>query len=172
MTTPDAPQTDLNLGPGGEFLRRLWELNHHLERASRCTEALFGVTGQQRAMIRCVGKYPGMTPSQLATYFHLDPGTVSIAVDRLEEKGLLERRRSPQDRRRITLGLTALGRKVDGEVIGITELAVQKLLGSASQQDIDGTRRVLTALTTLLGAEVERGRERLDERSEAARARD
>ncbi|HEY3500919.1 MAG TPA: MarR family winged helix-turn-helix transcriptional regulator [Polyangiaceae bacterium] len=162
--------SDFSLGPSGDFMRKLWELNHELERASRCTEALFGVTGQQRLMIRCVGKYPGMTPSQLAGHFHLDPGTVSIAVDRLEEKGLLERRRSPQDRRRVTLGLTALGRKVDGEVTGISELAVQKLLGSTGGEEIESTRRVLSALVTLLGSEVERGRERLEARQRAVEA--
>ena len=170
MNEPAAIASDFSLGPSGDFMRKLWELNHALERASRCTEALFGVTGQQRLMIRCVGKYPGMTPSQLAGHFHLDPGTVSIAVDRLEERGLLERRRSPQDRRRVTLGLTAVGRKVDGEVTGIIELAVQKLLGSTGGEDIECARRVLSALVTLLGTEVERGRERLEARQSAVEA--
>lgn len=166
MTEPD-----LSLGPTTDFLRNLWELNHQLERASRCTEALFGVTAQQRLMIRCVGKYPGMTLGQLASYFHLDPGTVSIAIDRMEEKGLLERRRSAPDRRRVSVGLTALGRKVDGEVIGITEGAVRKLLQATSPEDVESTRRVLAALTQLLDLEIEQGRERLDEQSAKRRTR-
>jgi DNA-binding MarR family transcriptional regulator len=154
----DSSDPAFSLGPSGDFLRGLWELNHHLERASRRTEALHGVTGQQRLMIRCVGKYPGMTSSQLAAHFHLDPGTVSIALNRLEQKGLLERRRSAQDRRRVTLGLTALGRKVDGEVTGITELAVKKLLSSTSDGDVETTQRVLATLTSLIGAGIELGR--------------
>jgi DNA-binding MarR family transcriptional regulator len=150
------------LGPSADFLRTLWELNHQLERASRRTVALFGVTGQQRLIIRCVGKYPGMTLGQLAAHFHLDPGTVSIAIDRLEEKGLLERRRAPRDRRRVSVGLTALGRRVDSEVVGVTEAAVQKLLSSISAEDVECTRRVLAAFTRLLDREVAEGRERLE----------
>jgi MarR family transcriptional regulator, organic hydroperoxide resistance regulator len=155
--------SDFTLGPGTDLLRQLWELNHHLERASRLTETLFGVTGQQRLMIRCIGKYPGLTLGQLATHFHLDPGTVSNAIDRLEEKGLLERRRPLQDRRRVTVGLTAFGRKVDAEVIGVTEGAINELLSSTSVEDIECTRRVLCALSRLLRVQIESGRERLDD---------
>jgi MarR family transcriptional regulator, organic hydroperoxide resistance regulator len=163
-------EPEFSLGKTTDFLRRLWELNHELERASRCTEALFGVTAQQRLMIRCIGKYPGMTLGQLAAQFHLDPGTVSIAVDRLEDKGLIERRRSSPDKRRVNVGLTPRGRKVDGEVIGITEAAVQKLLSSASPEEIDCTRRMLSSLTRLLHAEVEQGRKLLEEQPLARRS--
>ena len=44
----DTTDPAFSLGPSGDFLRGLWELNHLLERASRRTEALHGVTGQQR----------------------------------------------------------------------------------------------------------------------------
>jgi DNA-binding MarR family transcriptional regulator len=155
---------EFSLDAIGEFLRSLWELNHLLERASRCTEALHGVTGQQRMMVRFVGKYPGLTVSRLASHFHLDPGTVSIALRRLEQKGLVERRRAAHDKRRVTLGLTALGRRVDAEVTGVTELAVRSLLKEAAPADLETTRRLLAALTGQLENEVERGRRELAER--------
>jgi len=93
-----------------------------------------------------------MTASQLARQFHVDAGTVSTALGRLERKGLLQRRRAERDRRRMTLGLTAAGRSVD-QVAGTLEHAVAALLSAASGDDVAGTRRVLETLTALLEAE-------------------
>lgn len=143
---------DFTLGPTLEFMRIFWRLNHALERLSRRMEAAWGVTAQQRLIIRCVGKYPGMTASQLARQFHLDAGTVSQALARLERKGLLERRRAHRDRRRLTLGLTAAGRAIDG-MAGTLEHAVDSLLLAASPEDVVCTRRVLEGLTDLLEVE-------------------
>ena len=144
------PSSDFTIGEAGEFLRSLWRLNHALERMSRGMESAVGVTAQQRLMIRCVGKYPGITASQLAAQFYLDAGTVSTALGRLESKGLLERRRGQRDKRRVTLGLTAAGRAVDKEVAAPVEQAVEALLGSMSAGDVTCTRRVLGTLADLL----------------------
>lgn len=149
--SPDAePDNELTMGPASEFMRGLWRLNHAIERVSRSMEASSGVTAQQRAMIRCVGKYPGMIASQLAAHFHLDAGTVSTALGRLERKGLLERRRGHRDRRRVTLGLTAAGRAIDREATGTVEHAVEVLLETASPDEVACTRHVLGSLTNLL----------------------
>jgi len=147
-----AEREDFTLGPTVEFMRNLWRLNHSLERLSRRMEATWGVTAQQRMIIRCVGRYPGMTASQLARQFYVDAGTVSTALARLERKGLLERRRGDRDRRRRTLGLTAAGRTID-HVAGTLEHAVESLLQDASGEDVASTRRVLEKLTNLLEKE-------------------
>lgn len=149
----DAPrEDDFTLGPTVEFMRTLWRLNHGLERLSRRMEAAWGVTAQQRLIIRCIGKYPGMTAGQLARQFHLDAGTVSTSLARLERKGLVQRRRAERDRRRLTLGLTAAGRSVD-QVAGTLEHAVAALLKTSSGDDVSATRRILDTLTALLEAE-------------------
>jgi MarR family transcriptional regulator, organic hydroperoxide resistance regulator len=146
------PEADFTLGPTVEFIRSLRLLNHSLERLSRSMEAAWGVTAQQRLIIRYVGSYPGVTAGQLARQFHLDAGTVSAALGRLERKGLLERRRAQRDRRRLTLGLTAAGREVD-RVAGTVEGVVDGLLQQASNDDIAATRRVLEKLAELLVVE-------------------
>lgn len=150
MTTSAEPHGDLDMGPAAEFLRSFWRLNHAMERASRGMEARSGVTAQQRMIIGCVGKYPGMTASQLAAQFHLDAGTVSTALGRLERKGMVERRRGNRDRRRVTLGLTAAGRAVDHKVASTVEAAVMALLETSSPDDVACARGVLGTLTELL----------------------
>lgn len=138
------------LGPALDFLQRLWQLNHALERVSGRMEQRIGVTAQQRLMLRCVGKYPGMTAGQLATLLHVDPGTVSATLSRLENKGLLLRRRDPRDKRRVSLGLTAKGRALDHPAVGTVEGAVERLLASVPEDQLRTMEDVVDRLTRFL----------------------
>jgi DNA-binding MarR family transcriptional regulator len=70
--------------------------------------------------------------SDLAATLGLDPTNVVALLNELEATDLIERRRSPQDRRRHTVSLTATGER------RLTE--VEQLLGSVE-------RRVLSSLT-------------------------
>lgn len=142
------------LGPALDFLQRLWQLNHALEKLSSRMEKRLGVTAQQRLILRCVGKYPGMTAGQLAILLHVDPGTVSAALGRLEGKGLLERRRDPRDKRRVSLGLTAKGRALDHPAAGTVEHAVQCLVDGARAGELASMVKIVDQLTALLGEEL------------------
>jgi DNA-binding MarR family transcriptional regulator len=143
------------LGPALDFLQRLWQLNHALEKVSSSMEKRLGVTAQQRLILRCVGKYPGMTAGHLASLLHVDPGTVSASLSRLEIKGLLERRRDPRDKRRASLGLTAKGRALDRPAAGTVEGAVERLLEGARADQLAAMVKFVDQLTGLLGEELE-----------------
>jgi DNA-binding MarR family transcriptional regulator len=119
----DEQLTAYPLGSALAFLGRLWRLNHALERLSARMDRSLGVTAQQRFIIRCVGKYPGITAGALARVLHLDPGTVTAALHRLEAKGHVERRRDDRDRRRVTLGLTRAGIDLDRATSGTARRA-------------------------------------------------
>jgi DNA-binding MarR family transcriptional regulator len=157
----DSPD-ELPLNPALSFLQRVWELNHALERLSTQMERRLGISAPQRFIIRCVGKYPGMTAGQLATMLHLDRGSVSAALRRLERQGLLKRRRDPRDGRRVTLGLTQKGRALDVPRSGTVESAVVHLLESSSKAEIEATRSVLRQLSAALGDEETDDRQRLE----------
>lgn len=148
-STPSYP-----LGPALDFLQRLWQLNHALEKVSSRMEKRLGVTAQQRLVLRCVGKYPGMTAGQLASLLHVDPGTVSASLSRLESKGLLERRRDPRDKRRASLGLTAKGRALDRPAEGTVEYAVERLIQGARAEELASMVNIVEQLTGLLGEEL------------------
>lgn len=143
------------LGPALDFLQRLWQLNRALEKVSSHMEKRLGVTAQQRLIIRCVGKYPGMTAGQLASLLHVDPGTVSAALGRLESKGLLERRSDPRDKRRICLGLTAKGRALDCPAAGTVEGAVERLLEGARADELSSMVKIVDQLAGLLQDELD-----------------
>lgn len=146
----DTSTAEYPLGPALDFLRRLWQLNHALERVSGQMEKRLHVTAQQRLLLRCVGKYPGVTAGHLAGLLCLDPGSVSASLKRLESRGLLERRRDPKDKRRVVLGLTVTGRSIDRPASGTVESAVEQLLSQVPTGDLAATMRVLETLSDLL----------------------
>jgi DNA-binding MarR family transcriptional regulator len=150
----EEPALDFPLGPALDFLQCLWRLNHALERTSGRMDRRFGVTAQQRVIIRCVGSYPGITAGQLARVLNVDPGTVSAALRRLEDRGLLSRRRDPGDNRRVSLGLTQKGRALSAPTVGTVEAAVEKLLASSARGEIAALEAVVERLTRLLDAEL------------------
>lgn len=151
--TPPAPNS-YPLGPALEFLQRLSALNHALETLSGNMSVRLGVTAQQRLIIRCLGKYPGLPAGQLASLLHVDPGTVSAALRRLEAKGLVERRKDPRDQRRAALGLTAKGRELDKATPGTVENALVRLLAEADANELAATVSVLERLTVKLHEEI------------------
>lgn len=139
------------LGLGREFalLASLWRVNHALERTSRALELQHGVSSLQRWVVRAIGKYPGITPGQLAEIFFLDAGSVTFALNSLEKKKLIERRRASKDKRRITLGLTARGRTLDGRLALGVEVACLGLLRQPDTQ-VQELQRLLDALASQL----------------------
>jgi DNA-binding MarR family transcriptional regulator len=150
---PAEPHEPLSLGAALDFMRGLWQLNHALERLSSKMEEDLDVSAHQHWIIRCVGKYPGLTAGQLASQLHVDPGTVSAALGRLERKDLLERRRDPRDRRRVSLGLTRRGRAL--YAASTLEVAVDRLLESSHPKAVATTLKLLASLTERLEDEFE-----------------
>ena len=147
-----AERPNYPLGPALDFLRRLWRLNHALEKLSSSMDRRLGVTAQQRLLIRCVGKYPGVTAGQLAGLLHIDPGTASATLKRLEEKRMVERRRDPRDKRRIALGLTARGRQADRPTEGTVEEAAELMLDEITPREAVCVMATLERFTSLLEA--------------------
>jgi len=145
----------LPLGGALELLRSIWQLNHAIERVSSRMVQTLGVTAQQRMIIRFVGKYPGVTAGLLATELHVDPGTISAALRRLEEKKLIERRRGLNDKRRITVGLTAAGRALDLPAAATVEAAVERLIELTDAEALQAGLTVLGELTALLEGELQ-----------------
>ena len=116
-----------------------------LDRAVRFYSAVLG-----QAVLK--HEFPGMTAGQLARALHVDPGTLSASVRRLEARGLVERRRDPVDTRRVTLGLTRQGRALDVPAGGTVEAAADELLATASPKDVAATVRVLERFADILTA--------------------
>lgn len=158
--TPSADDGALPLGDALDFLRHLWRLDHALERLSRRMERDLGITAQQRLVIRCIGRYPGVTAGQLSTLLHVDPGTMSSTLRRLETKRLVRRRQDPVDKRRFALGLTEHGRKLDVPTERTLESAVEELLATSTPADKAGGVAVMARLVRILEGSLDEAQER------------
>lgn len=133
-----------------EFLRIIWEVNHHLQSASKRMSKTLGVTGPQRLALRMIGREPDMPTLRLATLLHLHPSTVTGILDRLERNGLVTRSPDPSDARSTRLGLTRRGRALDRVTEGTVEAAVGGVLGRMTAPTITAGRDVLTAICEAL----------------------
>jgi DNA-binding MarR family transcriptional regulator len=93
------------------LLRELIQVNRGYQSAvEKMDEAFCKLLGVNRTDGRCldvIDQRPGITAGDLATAVGLSPGAVTTALDRLEQRGFVKRTRDPEDRRRVTLQLTA-----------------------------------------------------------------
>jgi DNA-binding MarR family transcriptional regulator len=145
MQAPDAD-------PVLEFLRLMWAVDHELHRVSKRMIGRLGLTAPQRLAVRFVGREPGLTPGRLAELLHLDPGTVTGIVKRLESAQLLTRVRSDGDTRRMHLRLTSKGQTLNRRRKGTVEAAVRRTLDMPGA-DLAAASRVLQRLALNLAAE-------------------
>ena len=152
-TPPPSTTLDAEPDPVLEFLRLMWAVDHELHRVSKAMIGRLGLTAPQRLAVRFVGRQPSLTPGQLAELLHLDPGTVSGIVKRLESSGLVSRVRSGGDTRRMHLTLTSKGQTVNRRTRGTVEAAARRTLDEVSSADLAAASRLLRRLAAHLAEE-------------------
>lgn len=145
------------------FMRLLWAVDHGLRSVSKQMQARIGMTGPQRLVLRIVGRFPRMMPSELADLLHLDRGTLTGILERLATQQLLVREPHHEDGRSVLLRLTARGRRLDRETSGTIEACVRRALASVPRASIDAARQVLEAIARELAREGARKADTSDE---------
>src|SRR3569832_636318 len=83
------------------------ETAHALRKAFDRLATGLGVTRAQWKVLFKLTRTPGLRQVELADMLDLEPITLCRIVDRLEEAGLVERARDPEDRRAWRLHVTA-----------------------------------------------------------------
>jgi DNA-binding MarR family transcriptional regulator len=91
----------------GQLFFRLWRASH-----TRTTQALgsIGLTPAVFAVLNVLGTREGTIQQQLSTDMGIDPSAMVKLINELEEAGLAERRRRPNDRRAWEVKITPKGR--------------------------------------------------------------
>jgi DNA-binding MarR family transcriptional regulator len=80
-------------------------LRRHLVRGSRAELARSGLTAAQVSVISLLGTQGAMTLGQLSRELELSHSTVSGIIDRLQAKGVVDRRPNENDRRYVEVSL-------------------------------------------------------------------
>lgn len=145
-----AARKDKPLEPALAFLRELWALDHALGSTSKRMHDRMGITAQQRMFLRFVGKYPRINAGDLASILYVEKSTLSLALKRLEKRGLVACHRDNTDARRTLIELTAAGRAFNRPALGTVERAVRRALRTTTPRDVEAVRAFLQRLVLLL----------------------
>ena len=109
-----------------------------------------GLTYPQYLVMLVLWEKDGPMVSELGERLHLDSGTLTPLLKRLEAAGFIARVRDTQDERRVHITLTAAGRKLKAraqKIPGCVRTASQCSLGELVQlkQQLHGLRERLAA---------------------------
>ncbi len=92
----------------GHLIRRMHQIHNSVFQA-RTREAGFDLTSVQYAALSAIAADPGRDQASIAGLIAYDKATIGGVLDRLEQKGLIERTVSPRDKRARVLTLTPAG---------------------------------------------------------------
>jgi DNA-binding MarR family transcriptional regulator len=132
-------------------------------------EEALGVTGQQRLVIRMIGRFPGVTAGGLARLLHLHPSTVTGLLKRLERRGMISRQADARDRRLAAFRLSPQGRRLDARRSETVESLMSNVLASLPAPRVKAARDVVRALADRFIQWSERNDEETSRRPHAAR---
>ena len=112
----------------------------------------YGLTRAQGVILYRTARQPGMSQNEMAALLEVEPITVGRLVDRLEARGLVERRADPGDRRIRRLHLLPpaepLVAKIDEYTDEIIEILVGDVDPRAVQTMLDVLQHMKNKLTT------------------------
>lgn len=101
-----------------------------------------GIDIKQHAVLTLLADEGPMTQQELGQRLGIDRTTIVTVVDGLDQKDLVERRRSPADRRAYLLTLTPSGRHARQRGQRLVDAAERELLDALDESE----RRTLTEL--------------------------
>ena len=90
----------------------LAQLGHHAAALFAEQMATVELGPPHAGILRAIATEPGRSQQALSAQLGMLPSRVVVYVDELEQRGYVERRRNPDDRRLHALHLTAAGKKL------------------------------------------------------------
>jgi len=125
-------------------------INFVLTKAQRNIHQLFkaelapyGVTPGQYAVLRCLWDENAQTARKLADRLALDGSTITGILDRMEQKGLIEKLADPKDRRALQVMLTETGHKLQKPLSQAILNANHKALMSLDEMQAETLKQML-----------------------------
>jgi DNA-binding MarR family transcriptional regulator len=107
--------------------------------------ARLGLTYPQYLVLLVLWEEDGRSVKQIGRRLHLDSGTLTPLLKRLEQAGLVRRLRATHDERVVQVSLTAAGRRLERRAQEIPQALLGKLAMPLDEvlQVRDGVRRLL-----------------------------
>ena len=141
-----AERPDLDVAPQG-VIGRLHRIANHLTGELTLLYAKFGLAEGEfdvLAALRRAGAPYERAPGEIALHTMVTTGAVTKRVDRLEQAGLVHRRRSDADGRGRVVRLTPAGRRLIDKAFAAHMANERRLLGSLSVAEAGQLEALLT----------------------------
>lgn len=106
----------------------------------------YGLTPPQFALLGFLWKQDGLSQIEISEKSEVDRTTIGGLVDRLENCGLVERRRHPDDRRAYLVHLTEAGRALEAELTPVALRAREKFTAALEPGDYEKLCEMLKKL--------------------------
>jgi MarR family transcriptional regulator, lower aerobic nicotinate degradation pathway regulator len=106
----------------------------------------FDLTPVQYAALVAIQSHPGIDATRLSAVIAFDRSTLGSVIERIEAKGLIERKPSPDDKRIKLLYLTRSGAALLREIVPAVDRAQARMLEPLKPAD----RKTLMAMLTQL----------------------
>ena len=129
----------------------LAQLGHHAAERFSDRIAALDLTPPHAGILRAIGANPGRSQQALSTQLGLLPSRVVAFVDDLEDRGYLERRPNPDDRRQYALYLTAAGKELMGKLSRLARQHDRAITSGLSESQRAQLYDLLATLATQQG---------------------
>lgn len=143
---PDIP-AESGSDPSADVADLLHAVDRRIRRASRQALEPLGITPGQARALRTLARHGApLRMSGLADRLRIARRSATTVVDELHERGLVERRPDPDDRRAVAVALTAPGREMVGTLERGRREAASRLTARLGARDLASLAALLRRL--------------------------
>jgi len=107
----------------------------------------FGVTRGQWYFLRVLWITDGLSQRELSARVGMMEPTTVIALRSMEKSGLIRRVRGDDDRRKVLVFLTAKGKRLRGELLGVARTITDEAEEGIAPRDLAAFRRIVARMT-------------------------
>lgn len=135
-----------------EILRALRRITRSMDISSRQLMSARGLSIPQLLCLQHLRDYGGLTSGALAKAMALSPPTITGILDRLELRGLINRERRPEDKRRVLVALTPAGRNLANAAPSSLEKQLGLALARLSRSERIAMHEAIIQLERMIGS--------------------
>jgi DNA-binding MarR family transcriptional regulator len=133
-------------GSRGGVAFLLAQLGHHAAEKFGERIAALELTPPHAGILRAIATAPGRSQQALSSQLGVLPSRIVAFVDELEDRGYVERRPNPDDRRQYALYLTPAGKELMQKLSRLAQQHERALTAALSESQRGQLRELLTAI--------------------------
>jgi DNA-binding MarR family transcriptional regulator len=123
-----------------------WAVARRLRHLTRDTVEPWNVTPAQARALGVLARHGTMRLKDLSDHLRIAPRSATEVVDDIEQRGLVERRPDPDDRRATLVALTRAGTDAATAIGAARRAEAQRFFGTLSDADREHLARILRDL--------------------------